>query len=267
MKLSIIIRFMRFHHYTSSNSFIRIWHSQKLLFGDPASVNDVLEQSREVSGSIWQYNTLRQIQQQSSKFRQISLTKDYSEKVLGCMSPMMWGHYGDKGNGVCIELEWSKLKIPQSVMHGDIKYVCGIPPTPKYPNTLLGASVQEIRKYLREEGQSIFFIKSKDWSYENEYRLVSDSKDSISIKGAIKRIIVYRWSTIESDIVLKLIDEHNRNIERSQQIEVCYLYRTEENGENIFKLMTLQEMKDKVERSKATRGKIIGINIIPKKDD
>lgn len=254
---------MHLYHYTSFNSFIRIWFTQKLLFGNPTSVNDVLEQSREVSGSIMLYYTLRKIQQQLSKFRQISLTKDYTEIFLGCMSPMMWGHYGDKGNGVCIELDWSRLKIPKSIIQGNIEYVCGIPPTPKYPNTLQNASVREIRKYLRGDGQSIFFIKSKDWSYENEYRLVSDSIESVCIKGAIKRIIVYKWYTIESDIILKLINEHNKNKEQNQQIEACYLYRTEEKGENIFKLISLQEMKDKVKRKNVKR--IIGISRTPLK--
>ncbi len=235
---------MRLYHYTSFNSFIRIWFTQKLLFGDPSFVNDIFEQDHGVAGSIFLFRTIYRIEQQISKFRQISLTKDYSEMVLGCMSPMMWGHYGDKGNGVCIELDVPRLKIPPKVIQGDIEYISGVPPIPKFPDSLENASACEIRNFIRNNNSSFLFKKTKDWSYENEYRLVSDSVKSISIKHAIKRIIVKKCNTVESDIILQLIDEYNKGKDKELQIDVCYLHRAEEEGEHIYKLTPLQIIKD-----------------------
>ena len=42
-------------------------------------------------------NKLNELDNQLATYKQISLMLDYSEKVKGFMSTMMWGHYGDKG--------------------------------------------------------------------------------------------------------------------------------------------------------------------------
>ncbi|MCQ2239525.1 MAG: HTH domain-containing protein [Bacteroidaceae bacterium] len=39
-----------------------------------------------------------------SEYGQISLAMDYDTSIKGCMSDMMWGHYGENGKGVCIEI-------------------------------------------------------------------------------------------------------------------------------------------------------------------
>ncbi len=39
---------------------------------------------------------------------------DFDTSIKGYASPLIWGVYGDKNKGVCIELDYEKLNLPSS---------------------------------------------------------------------------------------------------------------------------------------------------------
>lgn len=51
----------------------------------------------------------------------------------------------------------------------------------------------------------MFFSKHKHWEYENEFRIVSDSKSSISIKKAISCVYVQNPYSTDTKLLKKLI--------------------------------------------------------------
>ena len=97
-------KYQKLYHYTSFDTFIRIWLSKQLKFGEIDNVNDIIEVNHG-----WSTNNFDSIQiatryhELRSAYKQISFTMDYDSFYKGCMSPMMWGIYGNKGRGVCIE--------------------------------------------------------------------------------------------------------------------------------------------------------------------
>lgn len=53
-------------------------------------------------------------------YKQLSFTMDFDAKLKGCMSPMMWGYYGGKCSGICIEFDFDKLKFPKDAIKGPV---------------------------------------------------------------------------------------------------------------------------------------------------
>ena len=56
-------------------------------------------------------------------YQQVSLTRDFCR--MGFDIPAMWGHYGDKGKGVCVIFDKKKLldNLSSSIFSGEVDYV------------------------------------------------------------------------------------------------------------------------------------------------
>ena len=106
---------MKLYHYTSLESFWKIWVTKELLFASSnvPSNNDYFERNKSLYfDSNEGYKYISEVLMNSSKkrtpnplnlYRQISFTMDYSIdkygfETLGCLSPMMWGQYADRGS-------------------------------------------------------------------------------------------------------------------------------------------------------------------------
>lgn len=85
---------------------------------------------------------------------------------------LMWGHYADGMRGVCI-----KYEIPDSDIH---KVEYGNPYEVSTYNILTGKVEQEVER--------TFLRKNKDWSYENEFRIIRREDFYRIRKGAVKAI-------------------------------------------------------------------------------
>lgn len=199
-------RYKKLYHYTSFDTFVKIWLTQRLKYSPVSRVNDI--QESQVNSSvptlnqmpiIWAYNDIR------SSYKQISLTMDFDTYMKGCMSPMMWGHYADKRNGVCIELDYDKLNIPESAFSSPVKYR-----TILNKSTLLDKdiyTISQIRKYIKKNRNNIFFTKQKCWSGENEYRIISYTDEYLDIAGAITAVYLTSCDSDECIFVEKLVGD------------------------------------------------------------
>ena len=121
---------------------------------------------------------------------------------------MMWGHYAQKGKGVCIEIDSEKIQFPKDgcIHKKEVEYTTEVP----IINLTDGVDLHNkelINKYIDEHIDDIFFKKHIHWECENEYRIVSNKANSLDIQDAITNIYLpYNEADVEYKIIEKLVD-------------------------------------------------------------
>lgn len=199
----------RLYHYTSFNSFVRIWLTQTLKFGVVTDMNDMFEHNvSSQCHTLDEVNLLDKYIKEKKKYKQISLTMDYDSFTQGCMSQMMWGVYGDKGNGVCIEFDYAKLikHIKKGMLHNAIEYKTTLPEPP----VITEGAASDWDSFFKQKQKELFFTKHDYWSKENEYRIVSKKKDGyLKIDGAITAIYITKPKSTECKCIEKLLKDNN----------------------------------------------------------
>ena len=205
VKLKLNERYKRLYHFTSFDTFIKIWLSGKLLFGNVQNVNDLQEADFPVStGNMQHWAVIQKFREMRLKYKQISLCMDFDSYLWGCMSTQMWAYYADKSRGICIELDYNKLNIPKECMHGPIKYrnvTNEVTLDPKISTT------KDIHKFILKNQSKLFFTKQFTWKGENEYRIISDSESALDISDAISCIYVTDTDTVEFELLTKLVGD------------------------------------------------------------
>lgn len=167
----------KLYHYTTFYSALNILLTQSLRFGHLANTNDIYEQYKNFFYAHGADQDIKDIfYREIAKYKQISLTEDSSRENgrKGFDIPAMWGHYADKGNGVCIVFDKKRLlrHVRHSWLKGQIKY------DREFDNNIIGEDVQtknDITNFIKNKSDEIFFCKSEDWAYEQEFRIVTKS--------------------------------------------------------------------------------------------
>ncbi len=189
--------FKHLYHYTSFSSFLKIYYGKRLKYGCAVNMNDILEANkRKKVGYRNQYPLLFSLKDVLNSYRQISFTMDYDTLIKGCMSNAMWYHYGDKYDGVCIEFDYDKIAFPENSVRNKVSYNYLLSDNILLPQS--AETVNDVEKYVRDNMDQIFFVKTKEWEYENEYRIVCQNEDYLDVDGAIKAIF---FTNCESDYV------------------------------------------------------------------
>lgn len=199
-------RYRKLYHYTSFETFVKIWLTKKLKFGEIENVNDLQEVDRHVSCGVFA-NQLPLIQvfcEEKAKYKQISLTMDYDSYIKGCMSTMMWGHYGNKRRGVCIELDYNKLSFSINTLMGIVNYKKILNYSIQLPHDV--NSIKDIQKLIIKKKKEIFFTKQLSWKGENEYRIISNEKDFLDIENAITCIYLTSYNSDECLLIEKIVE-------------------------------------------------------------
>ena len=93
------------YHYTSFESAIKILASQKLLFSTVGTLNDI----NESSGVDYLSKDITVKEQERfdyllNSYSQLSFTMDTKNR-RGFDIPAMWGHYAERGRGVCFAFD------------------------------------------------------------------------------------------------------------------------------------------------------------------
>jgi len=198
-------KYKKLYHFTSFDTFVRIWLSKKLKFGSMLEVNDIQESMKGISVS----NSLRlpimfAFQDIVTHYKQISFTMDQDTFIKGYMNTMMWGYYADKSHGVCIEFDYDKLIIPSDVLKGVVEYQDIVPQRVDLPDSV--NTIADVKEFVLSEQKKLFFVKQKGWIGENEYRLVSDNHNYLDIDGAVSRIYLTSYESDECKWVEQLVD-------------------------------------------------------------
>lgn len=181
----------KLYHYTSFNTGLIILLSKMLRMSPLSNMNDINESYRMLYSSGCD---ISDVESEMKRYFQSSFTID-DDFLPGFALPAMWGHYADKGKGVCLVFDMHKLlkRFRQEIFfHGAISYYDG----PYDASIIVEDNPQE---YCIKHYQNIFFSKSADWAYEREYRLVCRSEDDlveIDISDCIIAIVVNQFDDI-----------------------------------------------------------------------
>lgn len=177
----------KLYHYTSFDTFLKIYYGNRLKYGTTIKVNDILEANKRIlAENPCHLPLLFALRDTLASYKQISFTMDYDTLIKGFMSNSMWHHYGDKRNGVCIEFDFDKLIFPTKAKHGQIKYKYLLHDNIVLPKNI--KTIKEVERFVRKNIKKLFFIKTNEWKYENEYKIVCPDEEYLDITGAITAI-------------------------------------------------------------------------------
>lgn len=170
MTKEYFVNLEKLYHYTSFYAAVKIIESKELRFGKLNKMNDIRESYRV----IFYHNEISEecIKCELEKYRQFSLTQDCAPR-RGFDIPAMWGHYADKGEGICLVFDRAKLMncLPDGMMFDSVCY------KDDYDGDILISQEDksDLQTLFRDRQKELFFTKSYDWSYEQEFRLLTRS--------------------------------------------------------------------------------------------
>ena len=194
----------KLYHYTSFDSCIKILLSNTLLLGKLCDLNDINELYRPLFSKALEGTDFDYVRKELGKYQQLSLTQDdKSIDRLGFDIPAMWGHYADKGRGVCLVFNKAKLlkAKPSFVLQtASVDYDKTYTPDIHYSINENGTLVP----FTEQEIAELFFKKTNDWSYEQEYRIIAkndinDLRLLYEIGDSLEGIILRRADDITPD--------------------------------------------------------------------
>lgn len=223
------------YHYTSFESFVKIWHNKTLKFSVVTNLNDILESNFSVLGyDLGDIELMDRFLERRKSYKQISLCMDFDSYTKGCMSPMMWGQYSGKGNGVCIELDFAKLKerLRPSMLYGSVEY-SAILPTPPIANDIR----TDIDEYIRKNQKQLFFMKHDSWRSENEFRIVSKEDDFLNISQVISSIYITKKDSAEAECIKTMLTNE-------KDIYFEYVHTDYVNGEFLIAIDNVERAFD-----------------------
>lgn len=104
----------KLYHFTNFEAACKILSSKTLRLSKMNSMNDVNESFRMIysrsEGKCFSWSTT------GAKYRQLSFSED-TVRTPGFLNLPMWGYYADKGRGVCIVLD--KTRLLKNCRHKD----------------------------------------------------------------------------------------------------------------------------------------------------
>lgn len=201
-------KYSKIYHTTSLNSFLRIWVKKRLKFAPVAGVNDVIERFRSISHANPRLlPMLFAMEDIMNAYKQISFTMDFNSTIKGYASPLIWGIYGDKGNGVCIELDYDKLNLPENCFYNIVTYENNVNKHIELPNNIV--SIKSLKSYIERNKKELFFLKDMCWCNENEYRIISDTHEYLDISNAITAVYIATLNESTFEIVDELLKDTN----------------------------------------------------------
>lgn len=179
------------YHYTSFESAVKIIASGMIMFSKMDSINDINEQNGpDVIGPKDYSHKICKI---LSNYKQISLTTDKKGKC-GYDIPAMWGHYAQKGKGVCLAFKKKGLikavKRRNATLYSkEVDYFYTLNPQ----DFLYEQRYGTLESFINDKKDILFFHKSKDWEYEQEYRVISIKRNPkpLDVRESLVGIILY----------------------------------------------------------------------------
>ena len=197
-------KYQKLYHFTSFDVFTRIWVSQELKYGIITNVNDIQESLKYFSvHNLTQLPVMYAFKDILSSYRQISFTMDNNSYLKGFMNTMMWGYYGDKSNGVCIEFDYDKIRFPKDAVTGVVKYTDFPPQYTELPDM---ETIKQVKQFVSKNLKKLFFYKQTGWKGENEFRVIYKGEDYLNIEGAITGVYLTSCMSKECQLVEKLIN-------------------------------------------------------------
>ena len=158
------------YHYTNFEAAVKILASKEFIFSKTEKLNDI----NESCGVTWlcQDEEAKKMGEKILKdYKQISLSID-KDNCRGFDIPAMWGHYAGGGHGVCLVFDKERMDRVvnkyKSLYAKEVDYSKVEPNDIFYNESICGS----IKKFLWSNKDVLFFHKTEDWEYEQEYRII-----------------------------------------------------------------------------------------------
>lgn len=197
-------KYQKLYHFTSFDVFTRIWVSKELKYGNIINVNDIQESMKYFSvHNLTQLPIMCAFKDTLSSYRQISFTMDNDSYLKGFMNTMMWGYYGDKSNGVCIEFDYDKIRLPKNAVSGVVKYTDFPPQYTELPDL---KTLKQVNQFISKNLKKLFFYKQTGWKGENEFRVINKGDEYLNIDNAITGVYLTSCMSKECQLVEKLVN-------------------------------------------------------------
>ena len=187
------------YHYTSLNSAISILSTKALLFSELSRMNDMDESWRPIRCRNLADGAIEQCEMAAMEYVQISLTCDDNPNILnqrrGFDIAPMWGYYAEGGNGICFVFNKKRIKGKISAISGCKDNYVGY--SEEYDSTL-DFETDNPKEGIKSHIKEVFFCKSDQWEYEQEYRIIKKKSDGVNyldIAGCIEAIIIAKMGT------------------------------------------------------------------------
>jgi hypothetical protein len=201
-KLEGTERYSTLYHYTSFESFLKIWETRSLKFSNVEDCNDMEEAKYCLEGTNWaQMALFYAFSDLRRNYGQVSLCMDYDSFYRGYASPQMWACYANKAKGVCIKLNFESLDLTDC-FYAPIQYK-NITDVLKFDGDVL--TINDVKKFIEAHKDRVFFTKQFFWENENEFRIVSNRKAYLDISKAIRGIYVTDCDTEECMQIEKMV--------------------------------------------------------------
>jgi hypothetical protein len=197
----------KLYHFTKFDTALKIIKSGKLKFNVLSKMNDALEMDKHIYNLIIDIDKDRLIDTNDIKkeiynYEQISLTEDKRRfGSYGFELHQLWGHYAENTTGVCFVFDRERLietlsDSKENNFHGAVTYVENFTQDQftNVPNN------DEIKVWVKENAQRLFFTKRKEWEHEQEYRIIQrfrehDSFHGIDIRNSMRYAILFNPET------------------------------------------------------------------------
>ena len=193
----------KLYHYTSFESCKKIIETNTLLFGRLKQMNDINEFYRPLFyNNNYTCKNAKKSHEIINQLQQISLTRDNDKRgKLGFEIPSMWGHYAKKGKGVCIVFDKRKLIECAShsglnIIHNDkINYINNF----RHEIIMDSDKQGNVIDFSKKSIKRFFFIKTKDWEPEQEYRILAKNDTNrerlkLSLQNSLVAVIMHNAS-------------------------------------------------------------------------
>jgi len=168
-------------HFTKLGSLISILESMTLRFSELSKSNDLKEKyllrcfDLNSKFDLHNPNSISQFKSEINQYKYLSFCKG-DGKNKGINHPRIWDQYGEKNQGVCIELDTKCLVEKNSFI-----------------SNLIFPIIYEKNCFIRKERSIEEELKYKhsDWEKEDEWRIIYNGDLScIDIKDCVTRIYV-----------------------------------------------------------------------------
>lgn len=217
------------YHYTSFESAVKILTSGKLRFSTYKNVNDINESFG--SNACWSNDRDgKELTHFLENYLMLSFTMDGKGR-RGYDIPAMWGHYAEKGHGVCLAFDSDEIIRGVSKRHlysKEVKYSNSVEHNSFYYDSSLYGDAET---FIRAAKDDIFFHKSEDWAYEQEYR-------AIAITGKIPLELDIRDCLVGVILFARTAEEFISSVERAALSRITdvdiYRYSTSLRGGGLF---------------------------------
>ena len=179
-----------------------------------------------------------------------NIYNDLLDKIkVGCLTSknnntLMWSHYADKHRGICIEYNISKIFIDKNSSIRKVNYNKNMAYEEKIDYIKRFSDIQIDDKNITTLLE-LFCIKSKEWEYEDEYRILyydsTSNSNGITIKLPIKNIY-FGTETSEEDkkLIYDIIKNINMSRTKNNKIKI---YESEFDDKKLFEIKTNKKYK------------------------